>query len=118
MGLILIFLAVGFVGVLLLRDYEEISIPFLLIGLIGVICIAILPFYRIGVESEISQFKAVVVSLESSDGEIESAAVRIEAVKANSWLADRQYYNNTFLFDWFIPDEVDSLTPISLSSKP
>lgn len=89
----------------------------LISGIILIVALVILPIYRTGVHGEIAQFNSIKESLASSDGEIESTAIRLKAVEANAWLADRKYWNDTLL-EIYIPDEIMALEPIQLGKKP
>ena len=43
---------------------------------------------------------------------LEGAAFQAQIAEANSWLLRAQYWNDTALFDWYIPDAVENLEPI------
>lgn len=66
------------------------------------------------VNSRIRQFEAVQETLKHAriQGEpMEAAALTLQIVEANKWLAAQKYYNHT-LFGGAIPDAVDELEPL------
>jgi len=50
----------------------------------------------------------------SQSGTVESVAMGHKVIEMNGWLRNIQYWNNTFLFDWFITDRVNQLQPLVL----
>jgi len=81
---------------------------------ISSIALIVWPMAYYGDISRIQYFKSVQQTAErgrSGDQHLEGAAFRLEIAERNGWLAKAQYWNDT-IFDQFIPDEVDSLTPI------
>jgi hypothetical protein len=84
---------------------------FLFIGLVSI------PINRMGVNGEISEFKAVQTSLLNARenkgiSQFEIAAIQQKVVDSNKWLASYKYYNSISIIEWWIPDSVDKLEPI------
>ena len=75
-----------------------------------------MPISRMGYGADIEHYKstaATVAAARSKDdiSEYEYAALQLEIIKKNAWLARSQYWNGTIFGDW-IPDAVDDLVPI------
>ena len=73
-----------------------------------------LPLNRMGVHGDLVRFEATLATIEAARNDQqtwESAALQQEVVSANRWLANAQYWNHT-IFDIWILDAVDELTPI------
>jgi len=74
----------------------------------------IMPLEHMEVHEKIVKFHATAETVERAreGGETwELAAFQSEIASSNRWLVGIQYYNST-LFDIWIPDEVDTLSPI------
>lgn len=68
----------------------------------------------LSVHSEIRRFEATKATIEQAreNGiDLEDAAMQQNIIESNQWLAGRQY-NNSTIFGYWIPDEVDDLEPI------
>lgn len=85
------------------------------LGLFGLLLIALmLPINHYIVKGEIKQFESIQKTVKESrekEINIEDAAIKIEIIKQNAWLADTQYWNTT-VFDIFIPDKINKLEPL------
>ncbi len=119
--LILIGLVVLIVAFWILGDFlecEELGSIFMGISafllLVALIC---LPLNRMDVKQEIRHYEAlkatIVESRNTSDVShgIERAAIITQVAEKNGWVKDMQYWNNS-LFDIWIPDSVDTLSPL------
>jgi len=85
---------------------------------IGLVLSSIGIYYDIN--SKIPQFKSVQLTLDNSrKNEIENysnfelATFQLEVAEQNKWLAETKYWNNTWVLDVCIPDEIDKLEPIN-----
>ena len=71
-------------------------------------------FEPLETRAEIKRFKAIesAVNAARENGEVlENASLQRDIIEANTWLAGKQYYNNTVWGPW-VPDEVDALQPL------
>ena len=73
-----------------------------------------LPFARMDYRAQEQAFIATTQAVERARRNpelLETAALQLDIVKTNRWLARAQYMNTT-VFDIFIPDSVEQLEPI------
>lgn len=100
-------------------DFVEGSGFLCLLGLVTVsvllvIALGTLPLSYYGTFAEIEQFNSVQITLNTArenGSDLEDAAMQIEVMKSNSWLANKKYWNTT-IFDLWIPDAINKLEPI------
>lgn len=116
--IILISLAIVLsIGLIFMRYavFELLALILIVLSGFGLILTAIiLPVNIMEINSAIKQFQAVEITVNTArmNGEkIENAAMQLEIIKANQWLAAMKYYNHT-VFDIWIPDSVESLQQI------
>jgi len=103
-------------GCLLCNRFETTSVLMCCVGvvLIAVVTITI-PVSQIEERAAIIKFtetKATVLRARESGAWVERAALQVEIIKGNKWLAEVKYWNNWLWFDLWIPDAVDDLEPI------
>ena len=84
-------------------------------GVVSVFAIVLLVGVYVEKVGEVQQFKAAkdtVLYLRDSPHSIERTAAVFKSAEYNAWLAQAQYWNSKWYFDWYYPDSVDELTPI------
>ena len=101
--------------ILLILDFEIIGgiitiagMMFLFVALIGI------PPKNYRYHNDIQIFKSVELSINNArinNIGLENAALQLQVIEANKWLASAQYWNST-IFDIYVPDEVDDLKQI------
>jgi len=120
--LILIVLAVLFVlGLIisvLVNGIDWLEIPSTVIGVIAGVLLLIalisLPIERLDNHAQIVEFNAIKTTVEEArkrGNDFENAALQQKIITANGWLAKAKYYNTT-VFDIWVPDKVNDLSPI------
>lgn len=83
-----------------------------------VFCLALLILFmcQMCTISEIQQFKAVKLSVETardtSINQFELATMQNTIIEQNAWLASNKYFQKNLFTSWFIPRSVKYLTPI------
>ena len=118
MILLIISIIILIIGLIML-SIDEFDYVGFLCRVIGVIMVVLIIMF-LSIEyystlAEIERFYAIKLTFEKSRvsvNQIENAAIQIKIAGANEWLAEKQFWNNTLLFDGFIPDIIDSLKPI------
>ena len=81
---------------------------------VSIVSIITLPVSYADSISDTNRFVSVQSSIESAhaNGEVLSAAaIQNSIIEQNAWLADAQYWNST-VFEVYVTDRVDGLTPI------
>lgn len=118
MLLVIMCLVVLITGYLVNKRVNDIIIPIFVPSLIAfsVMLLSLIPIH-LRILSEIQEFKSIEQTVQTARvntniSEIELAALQTEIVKANAWLAGKQYWNKSVMIGVFIPDEVDELKPI------
>ena len=118
--ILLIACVLGVIGAIIwnkVSDYAEMG-PIVLgvvCGAVGLITGLVLLINPLEVRGDIKEFISVQTTVDTArnNGEsIENAAIQLEVIEMNQWLADIQYENGLFFFGDFIPNEVDNLEPI------
>jgi hypothetical protein len=105
------------VGIWLFHKLEFEFIGFMLqgIGYLSLVVILLtIPIGYYGNEGKIQEFQSVqyTVDIARENRDIESAALQLKVAECNQWLASKKYWNNTWIFDVCIPDEINKLNPI------
>jgi len=121
MLILTVLLVLFFGGIVFARlgdGIDWIEIPSIVIGITaGILLLAALmglPLCRLDVYADIEQFGAVKNTVENArfrGDDFENATLQHKVIEANAWLAKTKYYNTT-IFEIWIPDEVNDLSPI------
>jgi len=85
-------------------------------GLFFCLALIFLPISYFTIKSEIQEYKTFVKLVENArprNNKYEMITVQLKIIDMDTWLANRQYWNNT-IFDIYIPDEIMQLKPIEL----
>ena len=75
--------------------------------------ISIYNYYNVDVDIE--KFKEVQLTLDNArekEVNFELATFQLEVAEQNKWLSEQKYWNNTWIFDICIPDEINNLKNI------
>lgn len=75
---------------------------------------ATIPIERMATLAGIEQFKATQKTYEvarNKNVDLEKAAIQLDVAEQNRWLAGKKYWNAT-VFDIWIHDEIETLSPI------
>lgn len=84
-------------------------------GLFLFILLIVIPIQRFDVKANIQEYEAfkktVQISRLNELSEYERAAITKDVADWNQWIARAKYYNNTFWFGVYWPNEVDKLEP-------
>lgn len=111
---------VGF-GLLCLRMFgdfwEGVGIILMIVGVLGLFGFSLaLPIHYYSIVGEIEKYNEVRLTIEKARMEnpeiIERAAILQTIAEWNGWLASMRYWNGT-IFDWYVPDAVNTLQPIN-----
>ena len=117
--MLILFFLVGLIGGILWIRANHDSV-----GAIGLIVICglgvavstlVLPLNRMDTYAEIKQYEALeatVTAARDNDTGIETAALQLQIIKANQWLASVKYWRSKRVFSIYWPAEIDALQPI------
>lgn len=83
----------------------------------GTALVLMLIFNPVSIRGKIAEFHAIEQTLSVARNnpdisQLELAAIQTEVVKANTWLANNQYYRRNKLTSWFVSGDVMKLEPI------
>ena len=98
-------------------DAEDLGVLVSIIsGILLIICLTTMSAVYYDTMSEINQYNAAVISIETARendnlNDYERAALTLKIITMNEWLANAQYWNDS-IWDEFIPDEVMNLQPV------
>ena len=98
-------------------DAEDLGVLVSIIsGILLIICLTTMSAVYYDTMSEINQYNAAVISIETARendnlNDYERAALTLKIITMNEWLANAQYWNDS-MWDEFIPDEVMNLQPV------
>ena len=118
-GIFLIAIGVWIFGNKNFGDYdaEDLGVLVSIIsGILLIICLTTMSAVYYDTMSEINQYNAAVISIETARendnlNDYERAALTLKIITMNEWLANAQYWNDS-IWDEFIPDEVMNLQPV------
>jgi hypothetical protein len=123
--LLLLLLLIAVIGTVIVHKLEDnwgyeflcniILAVTVVVWLIFIVLLIGLPLNRMSIKNEIVKYKALNNSYEyvKKHPEIPGTAIIQEQVfRANQEMESNKYFNNTWYWDLYVPDEVDSLKPI------
>jgi len=121
MLLFIIAFIVLMIGIFLICHFDELDGGWLA-GLImvvfgGIFVLVVLVTAPVSYYRTISEFekynamKQTILVAREKNRDIETAAIQLEIIKINKWIANTKYWNNT-IFDWWFPDKINELAPL------
>jgi hypothetical protein len=106
------------IGIYLILDYDTELFGGILLSLCTIaffLAALIIPSERYKTRVSMVEYEAFKQTVNQSRSkeisEIERAAITTEISQWNQWISATKYKNNTWFFDWTIPDDVMDLQP-------